>query len=73
MQDKGTSKFRFAPVGSVVRDGYWRRTYRVLAHVSRPDWRGDGVRVEWLDGPSAGRVIEHSTAFDHKLDRIVES
>jgi hypothetical protein len=55
---------QYAPVGAVVLNAYWRITYRVLEHVTHPDWRGESVRVVDLDGPQAGRVREHSTRLE---------
>lgn len=53
-------------VGGVYRNGYWGMTYTVLAVTA------DAITERDLDGPNAGRIRVHRTAWD-KRDSVVEA
>lgn len=64
---------KYAPVGSVVQDGYWRERYTVVSHNQDGSvtvrWHGDEGAVGSLR--TKPRVTTHRTPFDPKHDRIV--
>jgi hypothetical protein len=57
---------KYAPVASLVLDGYWRERYRVLSHNA-----DETVTIRWETGPSAGEVRTHRTPFEHGRDQIL--
>jgi len=50
-------------------NGYYKEEYTVLALVHHMDWRGDSIRVRWVDGSET----EHSTAWNPTSDKILSS
>ena len=54
---------RYAPVGAVVWNTYWRRHYRVQSHNTNGT-----VTVQWDDDD---KLVTHRTPFDQRRDKLV--
>lgn len=51
--------------------GYWQNEYTVDAMGTRIDGRDPWVTGTWQTGPATGTTTTHSTAWDHRRDRVI--